>query len=111
MGQSLVREAHGFQLAHIHSVIGQALLANGVFHLHQFLNLPEKPGLIFTAFINLRNRCAVAEGLCDFEQAIWSGQTECGADGILVIAFTDTGNGDFIHTGKTGFKAAQSFLE
>ena len=109
--QALVGKAHGFQLPHVHGVVGQALLANGVFHFYQLFNLAQEPWLVFAALINLLHRCTVAEGLGDFQQAVWRGQSEGRANGILVVTFANARNGNFIHAAQACFKSAEGFLE
>jgi hypothetical protein len=51
------------------------------------------------------------EGPGAFEEPVWRGKTQSRADGILVVAFADTGNDDFIQAAEACFQTAQRFLE
>ena len=53
----------------------------------------------------------MAEGLGNFQQPVWRGLAQGGANGILVITFANAGNSNFVQAAEAGFKAAQSFLE
>ncbi len=106
-----IGEAHGFQHAQVFRILRQSVFADALFGLYDGFDLFKEPRIDLRCVMHLLDAKAEAHGLCDHAQAVRRRRADGGADCVLLVAFLDVGNSDFIKARQAGFQTAQCLLQ
>ncbi len=83
--QPRVGKAHRLQAPHAERVVGQAVLADLVFHLDDAAHLGEEPRIDLAGVEDVLIGPAEPHRLCDLQDAVRRWRAERGADRVLVV--------------------------
>ncbi len=110
-GEARIGEAHGLQHTQVFCILWQTVFANTLFGLHNGFDLFEEPRIDLGRIVNLLGRQTKAHCLSDHAQTVWRRRADGSADRVLLIAFFNIWNGDFIKARQAGFEAAKRLLQ
>ena len=91
--------------------VGQAAGAHLGFRFHDCPQLPQEPRIDLGDVVDLLDRHAEPEGLRAAQEPVRRRAPEGGADGVLVVALAEAGDGHLVEAGEPGLEAAQRLLQ
>ncbi len=106
-----IGEAHSFKHAQVFGILRKTMFADAGFCVDDAFDLFKEPWIDFGDIMHLLGAEAEAHCLCDHAQTVWRWRADCGADRVLLVAFLNVWNGDFIKTRQACFQTAQRFLQ